>query len=212
MKSALTIPASFSAWPSLPERCKAVGCTGIELHRDIPLDIARPLIDAGLHIACINTDTHFTGNASADHTAAEVIKSTIEHARHLSCHLITLGDARPARHESLRDTIAALAEWIAPLATQAADAGITLALENGPTLAHARDLWTLIERIDHPSVGIAWNVPATLGAGEPLAVTAPTLNSRIRYVRLENTDPTEPLIRLRGIGYQGWIAKNGENG
>ena len=80
----------------------------------------------------------------------------------------------------------------------------------------------ILDRLSHPSIACCWDVANAAMIGEPPSVSVPTLNSRIQYVQVKDAklgplgasfcklgegdiQVEKLLIRLRGIGYQGWI-------
>jgi sugar phosphate isomerase/epimerase len=80
----------------------------------------------------------------------------------------------------------------------------------------------LLDRLDHPSIACCWNTFDAALAGDMPAVAIPTLNSRIRYVILQDGQRNENALtecnpgegnlplrnttnRLRGIGFDGWL-------
>lgn len=209
MKHALHDPSA--PLPQLIERAQREKYDGIELPCYVtnPSEARATLEQSGLLAACLAFEGHFTGNADSDRKAAEQLHNCLQTAVHLGCHLVKIADPRISKRQDIMSTIAALADWLRPLANHAADHGITLLLENGPDLATARALWLLAERLEHPAFGIYWHVDHSLTAGESAAVVIPTLNTRIRYVRMSQSDP-QIISRLKGIGYQGWIGGVGK--
>ena len=96
------------------------------------------------------------------------------------------------------------------LGNAAADQGITLVLENGPTLRHgSHSVGNRWNASTIPPSSIRRNIDHSRQAGEIEAITGPTLNSRIRYVRTATPGVHEAMIRLKGIGYQGWVEYSG---
>jgi fatty-acyl-CoA synthase len=83
-------------------------------------------------------------------------------------------------------------------------------------------MWGILDRIQHPAIACCWDVFNATVIGELPAVSVPVLNSKIQYVQVkdaaigalgatycklgEGQVPLEKLmIRLRGIGYGGWV-------
>ncbi|HWB52535.1 MAG TPA: TIM barrel protein [Tepidisphaeraceae bacterium] len=211
MKFALSNSAIVDCdFRSLVRRSSELGFNGVELSNQLasslgPSDVRSILADASQHLACVCSSARFRGNALADNEAAAQVRDCLELAGHLGCHTVKLGDAEPNHRESVMTTISRLANWLAPLADLAGDRGMTILIENGVTLSTARPLWFLAEQLNHSAVGICWNIQRSHSAGENPAVTVPTLNHRIRCVKTTQPDIREPLLRLKGIGYTGWI-------
>jgi len=127
--------------------------------------------------------------------------------------------------ETRNNVIQRIASRIPALAEKAGDLGIQIVFENAGSFALAKEWWWLLNIVDHPMVGMCWNVanaaaadPAERGGG--MAVTM--LNSRIRMVKVKDTkigqgvgfvplgdgDVNIPLFlkKLRGIGFEGPIS------
>ena len=99
--------------------------------------------------------------------------------------------------------------------------GIAL-LVNQKTFGFSRDIWAVLDRLRHPAVGSCWDVLTAAVMGERPGVSVPTLNSRIRMVRVGDAligdgiavgcaigdgdvAVEQFLKRLRGIGYGGYV-------
>jgi sugar phosphate isomerase/epimerase len=104
----------------------------------------------------------------------------------------------------------------------ASEAGVTILIENQPTAGSALRLWNFLDRLNHPGIGCCWNTLSAARAHDTPAVAVPMLNSRIRYVHLQDAkisgnsivacplgDGDLPLRnttnRLRGIGFSGYL-------
>ena len=83
-------------------------------------------------------------------------------------------------------------------------------------------MWSIIDRLGHPSIGVCWDLFNAALIGEKPAVSVPTLNSKIVYTQVKDakfgplgatyTKVGEGdvqirnfLRRLRGIGYEGYV-------
>jgi sugar phosphate isomerase/epimerase len=114
-----------------------------------------------------------------------------------------------------------IADRYRQLAEYAEASGVQILIENAGSFARARELWNLTNEIDHPLVGVCWNVANAAGMGERPAVSANALHSRIRYTKLKDTEigegtgfvplgqgsvPVERFVEImRGIGYEGYF-------
>lgn len=115
-----------------------------------------------------------------------------------------------------------IAQQVKPIADHAADRGVQVWFENAGSFTRAKEWWWLFNLFDHPMVGMVWNVATAAAAGEPPAVSVPTLGSRIRlakvkdlevgvgagYTRLgEGSVGVDKFIRrLLGIGFDGYVS------
>lgn len=97
-----------------------------------------------------------------------------------------------------------------------------LVVENDLSFSRAKELWMLLESVNHPNVAGCWDLYNAARVGERPFVSVPTLNSRIGYALVRNVRSlAEPLqysrlsegelavenflTRLRGIGYSGYV-------
>jgi sugar phosphate isomerase/epimerase len=153
--------------------------------------------------------------------AGEVLRGAIESAARVGAGCVTLFAPSVSAGQSAGGTAAEMGEWLAPVADFAGEHGVRLAVENSSHFRRARDLWTLLEAVGHPAVAAGWDLVRATGAGEQPAVSVPTLNLRIGYVRVadfaggvacrlgEGEVPVEAFVRrLKGVGYAGYLTVN----
>jgi sugar phosphate isomerase/epimerase len=218
--SSATFPAmDFATLAAVANRC---GFDGVELRSEnassasasnamltSPSKIRQIFSDSQVQISSIHMGLDFDLLAERSALAIELNCSTV----------ILQSDPLFTRSGSVspKTTIKLLAA-----ADSAAQAGISILLENGPVQGSAIQLWHVLDQLDHPSIACCWNTLTAARAGDAAAVAIPTLNSKIRFVNLqdarrnENTftacdlgDGELPLRntanRLRGIGFDGWL-------
>jgi sugar phosphate isomerase/epimerase len=198
--SSLSLPAVDT--PQVFARAREAGYDGVELHAT-SADPAELRQSAGIDIACLATDFEIPAKAAARKKATADVKRLIETTAALGCGHLRLRAGMARRGQSAGAFAAELSEWILPLADLAAGQRVSLLIDNAGAFARSRDLWTLLDLLNHPRVLAAWE----LAGGESPYVAVPTLNSRIRYVVVGEEDPgLENLFdRLRGIGYGGYV-------
>ncbi len=116
-------------------------------------------------------------------------------------------DVHPKPRQSRSAAGMALGGWLAGLGDRAAEKGVVLCVENAVSIRTAREMWTVLERLNHRMVGAAWDLSSADRAGESPWTSVPTLNSRIVYATVQEGegDIRGFLERLRGIGYEGWV-------
>jgi sugar phosphate isomerase/epimerase len=205
--------------PDDVSRAKECGYDGVE----IAVDASAP---AGIDVACMRLATRLpTGPERAEY--ARQLERTIDLAQSLGCRRLKIGGAVVAPGHSALATANDLGQWLLPLAERAGEAGVTIVVENGGAIRKARDLWTLLESIDHPNLAAGWNLLNATLAGESPHVSVPTLNCRIQYASVYDAklgadggatvcglgDGDVPvhdfMNKMRGIGYTGWISFDG---
>lgn len=217
--------ASVPAWDvgTTLARAKAMGFDGVELGHapDDLADVARVAKEMGVGIACLCTPASYTGRGYEDRVAGGVIESAVDAARALGCPCVRILD--PAEGRLGESGLIRFGDFLAPLADYALQRDVTLLVENARSLRTARQLWTLLDRLNHPSLGVCWNVRSAVLAGESPQISVPVLNTRIHHVRLADARiddrgvtavqfgdgqfPIPALLnRLRGIGYGGYVS------
>jgi sugar phosphate isomerase/epimerase len=116
----------------------------------------------------------------------------------------------------------ALGDWLLPLGDYAAERDVTIVVENALSIRTAKEMWAILDRLSHPAVACCWDVFNAALVGERPAVSVPTLNTRIAYTQVKDAK-LGPLgatycklgegdvavenfvVRLRGIGYEGYV-------
>jgi sugar phosphate isomerase/epimerase len=183
--------------PSVASACNALFTA--------PTKILEILSDTNTDISAINI--------GSDH---EELPARIALAAELTCsHVRMKTDWLFAKSES---ALPAIIDRLLSHADTAATNSITILLENQPTRDSALRLWHLLDRLNHPSIGCCWNTFTAAQAGDAPAVAVPMLNTRIRYVHLQDAKANSPcelgqgdlplrntLNRLRGIGCDGYL-------
>jgi sugar phosphate isomerase/epimerase len=180
--------------------------------------------EAKVSLVGLATTLRFSTDLLADQSSP--VKRVIELARELDCPRIRMLDAAAPANIAPGDLAQRLADWLLPLADFASTAGVSLLVQNALAFRTAGPLWAMLERADHPALGIAWDALSAALAGETPGVSVPTLNSRIQLAILRdakiNAEPSHRpalagfkpvgqgdahlprlVTRLRGVGFVG---------
>jgi sugar phosphate isomerase/epimerase len=193
------------------------------------LEVLGSFVSAAVEIPCITAPVRYAGNRHADERSAEAMLRWIDLAAELVCPRVMIRDPQIRRGQSRGAAGMALGDWLVPSADHALACGITLLVCNNSTLTSAGEMWTMLERLQHPAAACCWDLPNADRAGESPAVSVPTLNSRIQYARVGDVEPAPAtpiamatarlgagnahlelfLTRLRGIGYDGYVTLAG---
>ena len=190
-------------------RAREAGYDGVEVGgADDPVRLREAARAAGMEIACLASNFEIPAKAGARSRATPEVERLIEIAAAMGSANLRLRVAVLRRGQSAGAFAAEVRDWLVPLAERAGERGVTILIENAPPFARSRDLWTLLDLIDHPNVGAAWDLGSAARVGETPYMAVPTLNSRIRYVVVgEGEAGVHNLLdRLRGIGYGGYVA------
>lgn len=211
-------------------RAKEFGFDAIEIAVDRPEAMADPEAVkeqaglAGVAIAALATPICVTMDRRADARAGEELGRYIDLAAAVGCGIVKVRDVQPGHRCSIGVASSALAEFLIAYASNAAGKDVAVAVENAFTLRTATRLWTVLEQVDSPAVVACLDIAHAAAAGESVAVSVPTLASRIATVdidegsgfRIQGSEGTATsalapnaaqklLIRLRGIGYRGFV-------
>ena len=186
----------------------------------------------GVAIACLASSVAMSWNRKKDRKAAEDARQFIDMAATLECPLVKIFDTvvqpgtvvAPTRwgNHSRASAAVAFGDWMLPLGDYAAERGVTIVVEGALSFRSAKEMWLILDRLNHPSIACCWDVFNAALIGESPYVSVPTLNSRIQYAQVKDAkigplgatycklgDGDVPvqkfLTRLMGIGYDGWV-------
>jgi sugar phosphate isomerase/epimerase len=186
----------------------------------------------GIDIACLASSVAMSWDKKKDRQAADEARRFIDAAAALHCPLVKIFDTVvhpgtvmvPTRwgNHSRASAAVAFGDWILPVGDYAAERGVTLLVEGALSFRSAKEMWLILDRLNHPSIACCWDVFNAALIGESPYVSVPTLNSRIQYAQVKDAKigplgatycklgegdvPVQKfLTRLMGIGYDGWV-------
>ena len=217
-------------------RAKEYGYDGVELRGFLnesvltaanvfltePGKVRQTFADQGVAIACLGSAIAMTGKKKRDAQLAEEARAFVDRAAAIGTPLVRLSDTQARIGHDRSDAALALAQWLGPLADYAAQREVTLVVENLLSFRTAKEMWMMLEAVNHPAVACCWDVFNASQVGESPWVSVPLLNSKIQYVHVKDAKlgplgatfcklgegdvPVATLLtRLRGIGYEGWV-------
>lgn len=222
------------------DQAKAMGYDGVELRTlgeaggkiasdpalSDPAKVRAALAAAGVEPVCLSTSAalHHRELGASKTEYYEIVKY-METAAAIGCPLVRIYGLNVMPGENRNAVIQRIASRVPALAEKAVELGVQLLFENAGSFSAAKEWWWLLNLVDHPMVGMSWNV-ANAAAADPnergggMAVTM--LNSRIKLVKVKDTKFGEGvgflplgegdvnielfLKKLRGIGYDGYIS------
>lgn len=226
---------------AVPPRAAELGYAAVEVHLPSPggenpaagsIVADRDLV----HLAFERSGITLSGLSAAlsfadggNDPAPDAVRRVIDLAARLRCPRVRVLDVRIGPGTNHAAAILRFADQLLPLADHAADAGVSLLIQNAISLRSAVAMWRLLEQADHPSLGCAWDPLASMTIGEDPMVAIPTLNKRIQQVQLRDATMTDgggssraarrvvslqrlgqgeldlrrSIDRLRGIGFAG---------
>jgi sugar phosphate isomerase/epimerase len=188
---------------------------------------------AGVRIACLASSIAMSGQKRRDAVAAADLRRFIETAAALECGLVKIFDSEvqpgsffvPSRmgNQSRSTAGVALGDWLLPLGDYAAEHEVVIVVENALSFRSSKEMWSILDRLNHPSIACCWDVFNAAQIGESPYLSVPTLNNKIQYTQVkdallgplganycklgEGDVPVQKfLTRLKGIGYEGWVS------
>ena len=187
-----------------------------------PAKVRRIFTDAGLSICCLASSIAFARDKKRDAQLAGDLKLFIETAKAIGCPMVKIFDTQVKAGKSRSGVGIAFGDWLVPLADYAAQHDVTIMIENALSFRSAKEMWTIVDRLNHPSIGVCWDIFNAAMIGESPYVSVPVLNQLIQYVQVKDAKlgplgatycklgegdvPVRKfLTRLRGIGYDGWV-------
>ena len=159
---------------------------------------------------------------SPNERRATDLRTFIDAARRLGCPLVKIFDTQVRPGQSRAAAGTALGDWLLPLADYAADRDVVIAIENALSFRSSKEMWSILDRLQHPSIGCCWDVFNAALIGESPFFSVPVLNSRIAYAHVKDATlgplgatytklgagdvPVEKFItRLKGVGFTGYV-------
>jgi sugar phosphate isomerase/epimerase len=188
----------------------------------------RGLFQSGnIEIACLSSSIAMTQNRKRDAQLAEDLKIYIDTAQALGCPLVKVFDTEVKPGQNRATAGVALGDWLLPMADYACQHNVCLLVENALSFRSSKELWSIMDRLSHPGLGVCWDVFNAALIGESPYVSVPTLNSRIAYTQVKDAKlgaiganycklgegdiPVQKFMkRLMGIGYAGYVTMEWE--
>ena len=180
-------------------RAAAMGYGGIELRglrgemhlpalpalRQDVKAVAGRFRDAGVELVCLATGNCFHWKDRyklAEHK--QQVREFIELAGELGCPYVRVfGDEVP-RYEDKTATVHRIAEALRDLAGFAAEHRTVILLENHGDFAGSRDVWFIVDTVNHPAVRACWHPCHGQAAGDRPSLAIPRLGTRIALVHM----------------------------
>lgn len=177
---------------------------------------------AGIDICCLSSSIAMAQDRRRDAQLADDLRIYIDTAQKLGCPIVNIFDTQVKPGWSRASTGILLANWLAPLADYAADRDVVIAVENALSFRGSKEMWAIVDRLAHPSVGVAWDLLNAALLGETPGYSVPTLNNKIVYTQVKDAklgplgatyckigegdaQVRNFIRRLRGIGYESYV-------
>jgi sugar phosphate isomerase/epimerase len=195
-----------------------------------PESVRRTFDGAGVEIACLSSSIAMEQPGPAwqvwrrrpNERRATELRTFIDAARRLGCPLVKIFDTQVKPGQDRPSAGVTLGDWLLPLADYAADRGIVIVIENALSFRASKEMWTILDRLQHPSIACCWDVFNASLIGESPYFSVPVLNTKIAYTQVKDATfgplgathtklgagqvPVEKFItRLMGVGYTGYV-------
>jgi len=187
-----------------------------------PAKIRDQFASAGIEIACLASSIVYSGKKKIDEQLAKDLKAYIDTAAAIGTPLVKVFDTQVKAGQTRDSAGVAMGNWLVPMADYAADRDITIVIENALSFRQSKEMWSILDRLQHPSIACCWDVFNAALTGESPLISVPTLNSKIAYCQIKDAkfgplgasytklgqgDVKGPqfITRLRGIGYEGYV-------
>lgn len=185
---------------TIVDRAREYGYDGVELRgflNESVLTASNPFLTepeklraqfegASVEIACLASSIAMTGSRRKDQASASELRAYIDTASRLGCGLVKIFDTQVRAGHSRSTAATALGDWLLPLGDYAADHDVMIVVENALSFRQAKEMWTILDRLDHPAIACCWDVFNAALVGESSAISVPVLNSKIQYTQLKD--------------------------
>jgi len=220
MKFAFSTVGSDWTFEKIAAAAKELGYDGVELN--FPSNVPAELDLHGTSAACLAGGRGAVGKRTEDKNRTAHLRSLIDCSASIGCPLVKVMETSIPPGQNRANAALVLGDWLLPLSDYAASHAVSLVLDISQSLRTARELWTILDRANHPSLGCCLDLLAAARIGDSPQVAVPMLNSRILDVQISDANdltqsavdcnpghgvvPIDTAIaRLRGIGYSGWM-------
>ncbi len=161
-----------------------------------PAKVGRVLSDAGVEPVCLSTSLalHHKDDTAQYRTHYQLTE-LLDAAATMGCPAVRVFGNKIEPHENPRNVQQRIAHNVEKLCDKAGELGVQVLFENAGSFAAAKQWWTILNQLDHPMVGLCWNVANAAAIGEDSMVSVPMLNHRLRLAKVKDT------VVGAGIGY-----------
>ena len=187
-----------------------------------PAKVRRTFESAGVQIACLASSISMAHDRRKNATLMADLRAYVDTAARLGCKIVKIFDTAVKPGQNRQKAAVALGNWLNDAGDYAASRDVLIVVENALSFRAAKELWVVLETINHPAVAACWDLFNAAQIGESPAISVPTLNSRIQYTQVKDAKlgplgaiycklgegdvkVKNFLIRLMGIGYTGYV-------
>ena len=153
-----------------------------DLQTDQEIDAVRTLFD-GNSVEIAGLASKYSVESDQPHLQRRGVQRNMENialAAKLGCSFVRIPLGKPIEGEPAEVTLARIIPPMRELAQAAANSDLTLLVCNTPGFASSRDVWFVVDGVDHPDVAAAWNPVLGRAVGERGTVAIPRLGAHNR--------------------------------
>jgi sugar phosphate isomerase/epimerase len=166
--------------------------------------LAKPADSMGIAICCIATSCKFTTPADADHQL-NIAGDHIDLAYDLQCPCIRVFPGLYAKEISREDAVTSLVNSLRELAPYAQQRNVKVCVETHDSICDAPTMADVMRQVDHPSIGVVWDVMHTQRQGKQSMTDAyALLKPWIGHVHVHDGLDTLDAIKMLPIGTGGF--------
>lgn len=190
-----------------------------------PDTVVKALADLDLELVCLSSSATFHSPDKHDvEDQKALVRDYIELAAKLNCPFVRVFGSEVPRGASPDKTLNQIARALRDLASHAAKHRVTVLIENSGDFCGSRDIWYLLNVVNHPAIKTCWNPLNAASIGERPTISIPRLGTRIGMVHLcdatfdeggavdQYVKPGEGSVELYstirflvGLGYTGYV-------
>lgn len=176
---------------------------GIELLTSAPArdEIRRKAQDSGVALCCIATSCKYADPIQSTGMAEETLHY-IDLAGDVGCPRLRVFGGQIPEGVSREAATDLLVEALGRVAEYAADRGVTVCLETHDDWCHPEHVAAVMRRLDHPSIGVNWDIMHPVRRGDATMDTAfETLQPWIRHLHIHDGGGLGEDWGFRPIGH-----------
>ncbi len=164
-------------------------------------EAVRQLFDErNVELACLSASASLDARNRKTRAAQKaIIDDYIELAGQLGCPFVKIFAGEVQRIDTHEAALGRIAEGLASLAPVAAQAKVTLLIENGGDFAGSADMWYLMDAVGHPAIRCCWNQCNGMTLRERPTTSIPRLGAQIAMAHVCDADFDDDGVL---VGYQ----------
>ena len=163
--------------------------------------IRRKAANAGIAISCLATSCRYAMPDEAERQQmVDDSRALIDLAHDIAAPCMRVFGGSYPKETRLDDAVARVADCLAALADQAAEAGVTLCVETHDSWCNATHLAQVIERVSHPNVRVNWDIMHPSRVGMTIDEAFAALQPHIRHIHFHDGRRADKGLELCPVG------------